>query len=292
MDIRKSSILILLLCIMLCGCEQKERGKIVIEVPAGNQEANSYMYSAGKAYDQNDYDSALNGYLKAEEIYSNLNDSNDNELAGIYNMIGRCYIQLSDYHKAEDYLKKSMIIGEKVSDEILNFDNYINMMKINYSITDAKMETALDYGRKAEKLAIKLYGTKSNELSEVYSDFGNVYCGMGEFDTAEEYIQKALKITNDLYGEDSEDSAVIYKELADMYEKQEQYDKAEDYLKKAAEIFKNKNNEYWLAYVYGELGKIYSDKEEYENALDYYNKSLEVYDRWGKVDFDLAKYHY
>ena len=154
------------------------------------------------------------------------------------------------------------------------------------------MEMALDYGKKSEILAIKLYGDKSSELSEVYSDFSKIYLNMEDYDTAYNYIKKALNITNDLYGENSEDSAIIYKDLADMYKKQKQYDSAKDYLEKAVEIFENKNNQYWLAYVYSDLGSISSDIKEYENALNYYNKSLEVYDKWGEIDFDLAKIHY
>ncbi len=289
MDLRKIIILICFFCIILCGCE---KDKIIIKVPADNSVANSYIDSAGESFDQKDYSSALNDYLKAEKIYLNMNHTNTIEIAGIYNMIGRCYMQLREYNEAKEYFEKSLPISERLSNEKLNFENYINLMEISYSMGKENQESALEYGRKAEKSAIILYGSQSSELSEVYSDIGNVYCANKEYDKAEKYLKKALKIVVDSFGENHEKSAVIYNDMANMYEKQEQYDKAEEYLKKAEEIFKNYNNEYWLAVVYGDLGNIYCDKEEYENALACFNRCLDIYKSLGDVDFDLAEYQY
>lgn len=293
MNIKKSSILILVLCILLCSCQQKEKGKFVIDVPAGNSMANSYINSAGIAFEKKDYNSALTDYLEVEKIFLNSEShTNDNELAGIYSMIGRCYVQLSAYHKAKDYFEKSLPISEKLFDDKLNFENYFNLLKINYSIDDGNLELALEYGKKAEKTALDLYGDKSSEMGEVYSNIGKVYCNMGEFDQANKYLQKAIIIMDQLYGQDNENSAVIYEKMAEIYRKQGEYYEAEGYLNKAEEILKKYKNYYWLAVVYSDFGNIYWENEKYENALDYYNKCLEVYEIWGKVDFDLAKYHY
>ncbi|MDW2798277.1 tetratricopeptide repeat protein [Clostridium boliviensis] len=231
----------------------KEKGKIVIEVPSGHSTANSYINSAEKEYDEGNYYSALNNYLKVEEIYSTMNYHDDSQMKALNNTIGRCYRQLNEYYKAKEYFEKSLSISEKISDDELSFDNYTYLIGIECSIEKGSLETALDYGKKAEIIAIKLYGNKSSELSEVYSDFSNIYLNMEDYETSDNYLKKALNITNDLYGENSEDSAIIYKDLADLYKKQKQFDSAESYLEKAAEGMRTLSqiNQYIRRRLYG-----------------------------------------
>lgn len=290
MKIKNKSLLIFL-CIMLCGCSQKETGKIIIEAPAGNTVARSYINDASKFFDNKDYNNALNSYLLAENVYSNLNYTDNIEVSGLYNMIGRCYMQLRDYNKAKDFFEKSLPISEKLLNEQLNFENYINLMKI-YCSDGKNQELALDYGRKAEKSALNYYGAQSSELSEVYSNAGKIYNANNDYKNAEMYFNKALNIISDLYGDNHEKSAVVYDDLADMYQKQGKYEKAEEYLMKAEEIFKYNSNDYWLGVVYGDLGDLYCDKKDYESALTYYNQCLSIYKKLDNVDFDKAECQY
>lgn len=289
MTILRRVLFICFLCIMLSGCKKEN---IIMDTSPGNTISNSYILSAEKKYNEGNYYSALNDYLKVEDTYSTLNNSDNNELLHLYNKMGRCYIQLLDYSNANDCFEKSLLISEKLSDERMSFDNYIYLMEINYSAENANLEVALEYGRKAEKLAIDLYGNQSAEIGEVYGDLGNVYIGMAEYDIAEDYMQKSLNIMKQLYGENNDEIGVIYKDLADMYESQEQYLESIEYLEKAEEIFKINNNVYWLTVVYGKLGNINYDKKDYSTALAFYNKSLDLCNRGGKIDYDLAKYHY
>lgn len=195
-------------------------------MPSGHSTANSYINSAEKEYDEGNYYSALNNYLKVEEIYSTMNYHDDSQMKALNNTIGM----------AKEYFEKSLSNSEKISDDELSFDNYTYLIGIECSIEKGSLETALDYGKKAEIIAIKLYGNKSSELSEVYSDFSNIYLNMEDYETSDNYLKKALNITNDLYGENSEDSAIIYKDLADLHRKQKQYDSAESYLERASNL--------------------------------------------------------
>lgn len=211
-------VLIYFLCIMLlCGCR---RDSIVIETPDGNASVNLYIDFAEKAFDEKDYYTALNNYLKVEELYTDLSYSDGDERSSLYYMIGRCYMRFSDYRKAKSYFEKSLEISEKKSDNELSYSNYKYLMNIEFSIGGVNLEKALEYGEKAEKLAFHLYGGQSAEVVDVYSDIGKVYCGKEEFDIAEKYLKKALKIVDKLYGANNEKGAKIYKELAVIYIKQ------------------------------------------------------------------------
>lgn len=147
-------------------------------------------------------------YIKATKIFqSAVKNTNQKENAKLYSMLARCYNELGDFSKADEYVQKALKITKNNSDCMLAMGDL--------KVKEGDLKTALKYYKSAssnknirqislEKCAYtqtKLFGTKrGNELyKDIIKEYPNSYISyykLGQEYPSEEtqYIKKSLSL--------------------------------------------------------------------------------------------------
>lgn len=131
-------------------------------------------------------------------------------------------------------------------------------------------EKGLYYLEKGEALALK--HKDSNNLAQLYVNFGNAYIGMKQWDKAEAALQKGVAISEARHN--TFVAQVAYLSLAGVSRSRGNNDTAVAYLNKALAV-SDKTNPY-MAKVYPSLmlGKIYLEKGQKDKSIYYGNEAL------------------
>ncbi|WP_422859713.1 tetratricopeptide repeat-containing sensor histidine kinase [Flagellimonas sp. S174] len=94
-------------------------------------------------YDNKDYESALNRYLKAAE--DDVEQENNIGLAATYSNIGNCYIKLEKWNLAHEYLEKALQLAQQLSLKQLVPTIYHNMADL--MLQQKRYKEALGYSK-------------------------------------------------------------------------------------------------------------------------------------------------
>lgn len=177
-----------------------------------------HLYTGGIYYTQNQFDSALSFYKKAELI----NDQYSkplNESQRLYNRLGVMQYETGNYRQARNYFEKAIAalpkndpytnsllvnykiniasIGVKLEDytmaqqvyeSILPFNQHTDEINHNLGIIKLKQENyaaALSYFKKVNY-------PNNKKIIDLYYNFGVVYSAQGETDSSDLYFHKAL----------------------------------------------------------------------------------------------------
>lgn len=129
----------------------------------------------------------------------------------------------------QEYLSGTLAIREK--DEIRLLQNLANLYEAHRNIHNA--EEALD---KALKLAEKVFGPESNEVSFLLNQLASLYHGEARYGEAEPLYRRSLAIMESFVGREHPAVATRLNNLADLYSEQGQYSKAEPLFKSSLAI--------------------------------------------------------
>jgi signal transduction histidine kinase len=211
-----------------------------------------------------------------------------NKTGQAYNYIGTNFLRSSDYDSALHYYS--------VADSFYKIANN-ELSKINSSVNKMAMATVMsEQGNQLQAIRYYLDGINSLEkysfpdkwdvLVSAYTNIGNVYNEIEQFDKMLEYDLKALSICNSQKIADSK--AVQVQMLTSLaYVKLKDYSNAEKLFKKIDPLSKKINSPYIFSIQYGIIGKYYKDQNQQDSAIHYYKKSL-LYSRQSNNKFQEA----
>ena len=173
------------------------------------------LYTGAIYYNQNQFDSALFYYKKAEQ----LNDSYQKPLAEsqrLYNRLGAIYYENGNYRQARNYFEKAISLTDSSNKNLLT--NYkINIASLlikleelepakivyhsllpsvafeneiyhNLGIISLKQQ---DYRKAIENFRKVSYSSDKKNI-DLYYNFGVAYAGINETDSADFYLQRAI----------------------------------------------------------------------------------------------------
>jgi CHAT domain-containing protein len=174
-----------------------------------------YLYTGAIYYTQNQPDSALYFYKKAEQV----NDCYQkplNEAQRLYNRLGATFYESGNYRKAKNYFEKAIALTNPVNNSLVanykiniasllvkleNYDSaksvyekllpsdvFENEIYHNLAIINIRQQ---QYNRGIEYLR-KINYTGDKKSIELYYNFGVAYAGLNEKDSSDFYLQKAL----------------------------------------------------------------------------------------------------
>ncbi|MEO7922219.1 MAG: CHAT domain-containing tetratricopeptide repeat protein [Chitinophagaceae bacterium] len=174
-----------------------------------------YLYTGGIYYGDNEFDSALNFYKKAEAI----NHSYKKPLNGaerLYNRLGVMYYETGNYRQARNYFEKAITLTDpadknllvnykiniasilvkleefdearSVYESILPYNVFIDEIYHNLAITSLEQK---DY-KKAISFLQKVNYTDLKKNIDLFYNFSVAYAGLSENDSSELYMQRAL----------------------------------------------------------------------------------------------------
>ena len=216
-------------------------------------------------------------FEEAEELYLKLLEQNPEESA-LLSAIGLFYVNLRNYDKAVEYLKRACKIKETIG-TVASW-GFAECERKNYAQAASVLEHALNFG----------------DNIDIYNKLILSFFEIGEFEKAVEYTQKM----NELYPNVSKSVANKVKALTQTGQLIEAKHVCTDFLKEHPEdpvlwlhlgllkelIYSDDNQAiecYKLAGQYGNpsadynIGVAYQKLGEYEEAEKYYKKFLETY---------------
>ncbi|GAA4277476.1 tetratricopeptide repeat-containing sensor histidine kinase [Aquimarina mytili] len=219
-------------------------------------EGQTWQNLATIQYYKQDFENALNLYLKAVEILENA--GNPRLLVNAYTNIGSINASLKYYDKAVTYLEKALPLSD--FNESIRMQILVNLSSIYYE--QKLFKKYLETASQAEELA-KKYNSK-RVLSVIYGNFSNYYSEEGaEYDKAIIYGKKAIELKkelNSLYT-----IGLTYNNLGHSYLKKEEYRKAITYLDSALPGAKG----LLKSYIYNNLKDSYTGLNDYKKAMYY-----------------------
>jgi tetratricopeptide (TPR) repeat protein len=117
-----------------------------------------------------------------------------------------------------------------------------------------------------------------NYRASTFSELGNSYTKMGEFDKAIDYYQGALQIYEKQLDPNHVAVAVSYNNIGLVYRNKGELDRAMDCYQRALKIREKQlgSNHVDVAVSYNNIGGVYSDKGDLDQAMDYYQRALDI----------------
>ncbi|MDO9186806.1 MAG: tetratricopeptide repeat protein [Bacteroidia bacterium] len=238
--------------------------------PYKNELANTYNILGIIYYYQGDYLKTLEFWLKALNIYEELNDQ-----IGMAKQIGNIaiiYNDQADYPKALDYGFKALKMAKEQGNT-----NHVSIWLGNIGSVYRDLgdfPKALDYYFKALKMKESL-GNKA-EIANTLGNIGKVYENQGYFDKALEYYFKALKIANEIG--DKNGIARHLGNIGSLYTNTKKYAQAEKYLLDALAMDKEIGAMKEEMNVENFLANLFSKTNRFELALVHYKNAVALKD--------------
>src|ERR1035437_2702155 len=191
---------------------------------------------------------AIEEYKKAIKLY----DNNNEKIAQMYEYMGYCHNQISEYKQGIEEFNHAISIAPKYG---LAF---WNRGYSYYKLKDYKAAIS-DY-----IYSIPLYENDSNTIANIHKDIGIVYDKMKDYKAAIEEHTKALQF-NPRYGR-------AYHERGASHSHNKEYKLSIEDFTASNLLYKDDSSE--IAYGYDWIGHGYYKMMDYPRALENYNKAL------------------
>jgi len=231
--------------------------------------ARAWMFKGAVYFVTTNYTKSLEYYLKCLRYYE---ITQSEYLENIYVNIGMLYRELDSDSLAIYYLGKSrdLAVNSKDTVTIVKALNNLAIIKKNSNIHGSAIEIFSKAIKYAEEAGLK------EDLSDLYSNIGEVYRNLKQYDTAKDYFDKSLELTIELGKEHGLVSS--YYSLAEIAFLSKDYDRCHENLKKA-EKYALKYKFYGpLALVYDLWAKVYDAQGHYKKSVSAYRKVLQYND--------------
>ena len=131
---------------------------------------------------------------------------------------------------------------------------------------------ALHYGEEELKLAQKLGNQPAIALA--YSDIGNTYTRINQFDKALEFHLKSYMLRDKLGLKAKAAGSVS--NIAVIYKQQGRYKEAIEYMTRALKIYEEFGDEPRQALVLGNIGNVYLDYKKFEDAKSHFQRAIDL----------------
>lgn len=201
--------------------------------------------------------------------------------------LGQIYIDTSQYKKAEEVFKESIVILKQYTNLPTNLPRSLLYLGVVYrELGDYK--NAMLLAEEGEKLYRQMDSILSSGWALTF--LASIYGEMGEYKKAKMLFKKGISLFLDVNMGNHTCLEWIYSFLGSIYRKMGKYKKAKLSVEKAIEIYKKNNStgyNYMLALVH--LGKIYLKMGKYDLAKKYLEEGSASYVKlYGEKNLRIA----
>jgi len=190
--------------------------------------------------------------------------------AEAYHKLGGAYYFLSDYSKALENYKQSLLIRKKLMDNegVAKITNNIGMIYQELGSYDKALDNYM--------IALQFYEASQDEkkIAVILNNIGAVYGDLKNYDKALLSYMHSLEIKQKL--DDKSGIASTLHNIGRAYHNLFEYDKAIEYYERSVILKKELNNQYSLALTLNNIGKVYSEQKDFDRALAFFQESLEI----------------
>jgi len=232
-----------------------------ISVPSGN----TYSYLRLVYKNLRLLDKAIENYLKADEVYRQVDDIDMGRIAIVHNNLSNLYTLSGDYENAISYLRNTERII--IENNLINEPVHESML-INFALVYRGMK---EYDKAKEYInkALKLFSEGYRELKK-RKELGNLYFDMEDYHSALREFEYSLKLGEKYFGDDYNDKLQIYTNIGSVYLRLEDFDNALKYFSLGRNIVvKNFGNQnYYYSFIQNNIGDVYLKKSENVSSLE------------------------
>jgi len=182
-----------------------------------NDIAFSDYNTASDYFSQEDYENAVIYYIKALDVFKEINGEEHLDTANTCFNAANCYELSEDFEKALSYYTETLGMYEKIHEEE-NADTafvYYSMASCYAGLNDN--QKALEYDEKALAIREKILGKEHEDTALSYNNTGTDYRFLGNYEKALFYHQTGLEIRKSLFGDNSDMAAFSYHVIAKDY---------------------------------------------------------------------------
>ena len=227
----------------------------------------AYNLKGSIAHKQNSYSQSIKAFLKAIDIYLELN--NKAELMSCYNNLGSVHLQMREVKEAEIYFKLALQIALEI-DSLSQ--NSIRMNLANVQFDQKKYQEALKIYQKSAEY-FKERDMTIDEASAIYN-VAAAYAALGEGEKSRDKYMQAYKMYKELnevfrITETGAALGTVFIELGE-------YETAEIYLDEAIEIAERDNMPHNLANLNLAYANLYSKTGELQKSNDCLRKHIKL----------------
>ncbi|MEE6514066.1 hypothetical protein FKM82_022023 [Ascaphus truei] len=202
-------------------------------------------------------------------------------LSAIYSQLGNAYFYLHEYSKALEYHHHDLTLARTIGDrlgEAKASGNLGNTLKVLSNFEEAALccERHLEISRELydkRLLIAKEFGDRSAER-RAYSNLGNAFIFLGEFEMSAEYYKRTLQLAWQL--KDRAVEAQSCYSLGNTYTLLQDYDKAIDYHLKHLVIARELNDRVGEGRACWSLGNAYTALGNHDQAVHFAEKHLDI----------------
>jgi len=208
---------------------------------------------------------ALSAQEKALSLRTELADSNG--MAICINNIGNVYLNLGDYHKAEEYYNLSLGIRKALNQPSKMAASIGNLGLI--AQRNGKYVKAIRLNMESLKLQEQANDLRGVALS--YNNVGAIYLETEDIDNAEKYFQLGLEIANEM--ENPQFIAGMLGNLGVVFSERGDEQMALEYVKKAYAIQEEIEDRFSMAGSLNSMGFSKGTLNEPDSALYFFNQA-------------------
>jgi tetratricopeptide (TPR) repeat protein len=187
-----------------------------------------------------------------------------------------CFIGV--YIVKADRVSDSLLVQLKKSNQDTIKIRLLN--ELSAYLVNSNPDSAIFYANKALALAEKEMPSKSRDIvrrlkifqSESYTNIGNSYKTLGNYEGAVSNYKKSLDIRNEI--DDQKGVANNYIDIGIISSNKGNYDTAEEFYKKGIAILEEINDSTGLSKAYRNVGNVFYYMGDPDQAVEFYQKSL------------------
>jgi len=223
--------------------------------------ASLYNMMGNVMKEKNDYKEAVDYYLKATEIFEQLQDYDG--LAQSLSNVGNLQNLMGDYDKALAYAQQSLTIAEKINKQ--PSIAYSNRLLGRIYRKQQKFDEALAVYQKAIEV-YEMLGAK-RDVSETLTSMGNIYYEKNDLQKAKVHYSRSLSISKSI--SDSVNMTYSYAALGSASFQLKQYAQSAQYFDSTIRIANRIKLPALVMDSYLGLSELYADQKNFERAYYY-----------------------
>ncbi|WOD43517.1 tetratricopeptide repeat protein [Hwangdonia lutea] len=222
----------------------------------------SYYRLGNTFYYENDFDNALQNYLKVDSIFQH-HERKEPALAASLSNIGQIYMELGNFDKSEEYFLRSKeqyrLMNRREGEVYIKFNmGKLEFNKGNYQNCIDSLIPVLNYYSNVQN---------TDEVSDISGWIGASYLKLKNYPNAKKYYEKSVNLANQ-----SNSKMQLANGLVGLAEVAKHYgnpNRAIMLLKRALEIYDEMNISYNKSQILKNLSTAHLEKKDYRKALEY-----------------------
>lgn len=223
--------------------------------------ADAYKAIGGNNWRQGMYDTALNNFLKALNLFKQA--KNLYAQCRVYNNIGLIYFARTQYDKTEYYLQTALKLAEQLN-------NDTEQARITHNLALLKFETynaneSIKYHNKSLQFATKAQDIKL--IAYNYCFLGKCYTSLKQYDSAKSNLEISIELFQNL--ENPNNTAMAYNQYANYLITIGKFKEALVFTDKALVLSETVGNQFIKMECAELKTKAYIGLKDYKSALKY-----------------------